>query len=156
MYQKFQTIVKLEENERANGTVIAQQQFRGLQTKARDGNSISEDWKLLLSRIPQNVNNVTHFENSAVKLSFGNEKVTKDNFTRLKQLGEPIVQPIVQPIKYCTLFFCAEFYYIFLNFFFHQISLDTYKQFKKGRKVKVPKTCTLTYNCKLEKIKSNL
>ncbi|PFX26632.1 hypothetical protein AWC38_SpisGene8677 [Stylophora pistillata] len=29
---------------------------------------------------------------SAVKLSFGNEKVETDNFTRLKQLAEPIVQ----------------------------------------------------------------
>ena len=92
MYQKFQTVVKLEENERAKGTDIAQQQFRDLQTRARDGNSSIEDWNLLLSRTPQNVNNITHFETSAVKLSFGNVKVATDNFTRLKQLGEPIIQ----------------------------------------------------------------
>ena len=61
-YQKFQTLVKLLENERAKGTDIAQQQ------------------------------DITHFETSAVKLSFGNEKVATDNFTRLNQLGEPIVQ----------------------------------------------------------------
>ena len=47
---------------------------------------------MLLSRTPQNVNNITHFKTSAVKLSSGNEKVATDNFTRLKQLGEPIVQ----------------------------------------------------------------
>ena len=39
MYQKFQTVVELETNERAKGTDIAQQQFRDLQTRARDGNS---------------------------------------------------------------------------------------------------------------------
>ena len=32
------------------------------------------------------------FETSAVKLSFGNEKVATDNFIRLKQLGEPFIQ----------------------------------------------------------------
>ena len=68
-YQKFQTVVKLE------GTDIAQQQFRDLQTRARDGNSSIKDWNLLLSRTPQNVKNITHFETSAVKLLFGNEKV---------------------------------------------------------------------------------
>ena len=51
MYQKFQTVVKLEENERAKGTDIAQQQFRDLQTRARDGNSSLEDWNLLLSHL---------------------------------------------------------------------------------------------------------
>ena len=91
MYQKFQT-VKLEKTERPKGTDIAQQQFRDLQTRARDGNSSLDDWNLLLSRIPQNVENIADFETSAVKLSFGNEKVATDNFTRLKQLGEPIVQ----------------------------------------------------------------
>jgi len=81
MYQKFQTVVKLEVNERAKGTDIGQKQFRDLQTRARDGNSSIEDWNLLLSRTPQTVNNITHFKTSAVKLSFGNEKVATDNFT---------------------------------------------------------------------------
>ena len=48
MYEKFQTVVKLEKNERAKGTDIAQQQFRNLQTRARDGNSSLDDWNLLL------------------------------------------------------------------------------------------------------------
>lgn len=61
-------------------------------SRARDGNSSLEDWNLFLSRTLQSVNNITHFETSAVKLSFGNEKVATDNCTRLKQLGEPIVQ----------------------------------------------------------------
>lgn len=45
-----------------------------------------------MSRTPQNVNNLTDFQTSAVRLSFGNEKVAKDNFTRLRELGEIIVQ----------------------------------------------------------------
>ena len=82
----------MKKNERAKGTDIAQQQFRDLQTRARDENSSLDGWNLLLSRTPQNVENIADFETSAVKLSFGNEKVATDNFTRLKQLGEPIVQ----------------------------------------------------------------
>ena len=69
------------------------QQLRDLQTRVRNGNLTLEEWKFLfLSRTPQNINNITDFETSAVKLSLGNEKVAIDNFMRLKQLGEPIVQ----------------------------------------------------------------
>lgn len=57
MYRKFETIVKLATNERAKGADLAQQQFRNLQIRARDGNSNLEDWNLLLSRAPQNVDN---------------------------------------------------------------------------------------------------
>ena len=92
MYRKFETIVKLETNERAKGADLAQQQFRNLQIRARDGNSNLEDWNLLLYRAPQNVDNIADFQESAVRLSFGNEKVAKDNFTRLKQLGEKIFE----------------------------------------------------------------
>lgn len=62
MYQRFQTVVKLEKNERAKGTNIAQQQFRDLQTRARDGDSSLDNWNLLLSRTPQNVENIADFE----------------------------------------------------------------------------------------------
>lgn len=72
--------------------VLAQLQFRELQIRARDGNSTIDDWNLLLSRTPQNVGNITAFEESSVKLSFGNEKVAKDNLTKLKQLNGQIVQ----------------------------------------------------------------
>ena len=44
--------------------------------------------KVLLSRAPQSIDNIADLQESAVQLSFGNEKVAKDNFTRLKQLGE--------------------------------------------------------------------
>ena len=92
MYRKFETVVKFEVNERAKGADLAQQQFRDLQVRARDGNSSLQDWNLLLSRAPQCVENITDFQESAVRLSFGNEKVAKDNFIRLKQLGENIFE----------------------------------------------------------------
>lgn len=41
-----------------------------------------------MSRAPQSVDNIADFQESAVRLPFGNEKVAKDNFTTLKQLGE--------------------------------------------------------------------
>ena len=80
MYRKFETVVKFKVNKRATGADIAQQHLKGLQTRERDGNSSLEDWNLLLSRTPQNINNITDFKTSAVKLSLGNEKVATDNF----------------------------------------------------------------------------
>ena len=91
MYRKFETVVKFEINEWAKGVDLAQQQFRDLQVRARDGNSNIEDWNLLLSRAPQSVDNISDFQESAVHLSFGNEKVAKDNFIRLS-LGENILE----------------------------------------------------------------
>ncbi|KAL9958052.1 hypothetical protein ACROYT_G035018 [Oculina patagonica] len=92
MYRKFETVVKFEVNERAKGADLAQQQFRDLQIRARDGNSNLKDWNLLLYRAPQTIDNIANFKTSAVRLSFGNEKVAKDNFARLKQLGEKIFE----------------------------------------------------------------
>ena len=91
-YKKFETVVKFEINERARGADDEQQRFRGLQIRARDGNSTFEDWNLLLSRQPHNVTDKTNFQNTAVRLSFSNEKVAKDNYERLEQLQETVVQ----------------------------------------------------------------
>ena len=92
MYRKFETIIKFEVNERARGTDLSQQQFRDLLIRSRDGSSTIQDWNLLLSSTPQNIHNISNFQNSAVRLSFGNEKVAKDNFIRLKQLWETIIE----------------------------------------------------------------
>ena len=47
---------------------------------------------MLLSRQPHNVTDKTNFQNTAVRLSFSNEKVAKDNYERLEQLQETVVQ----------------------------------------------------------------
>ena len=77
MYRKFETVVKLEKN---------------LQERARNGDSTLEDWNLLLSRSPSKIQHLEHFKNNAVRLSFGNEKVAQDNYSKLKQLNQPIIQ----------------------------------------------------------------
>ena len=92
MYQMFQKVINFEINERAAGADNEQQRFRALQVRARDGNSNLEDWNMLLLRQPQNVINIDTFQKSAVKLSFGNEKVDTDNYQKLKELQQTIVQ----------------------------------------------------------------
>jgi len=92
MYKKFERVVMFEVNERARGADDELQRFRAFQIRARDGNSNLEDWSMLLLRQPQNVVDIDNLENSSVELSFGNEKVAKDNYERLKELQQTIVQ----------------------------------------------------------------
>lgn len=92
MYQKFQTVVKLQTSERTKGSNREQENFRQLQVRARNGDSSLEDWKLLLTRNPDKTENLQHFKDCAIKLSFGNEKVAKDNYNKLCDLGHPIIQ----------------------------------------------------------------
>ena len=89
-YQKFDNVVKLTVNERAKGASSDQKTFRQLQVNARDGNSSVNDWQLLLTRTPSNVQNIHEFESSAVKLTFGNEKVATYNCEKLRSLKKPI------------------------------------------------------------------
>lgn len=96
MYQKFQTVVKLQTNERTKGSNREQQNFRQLQMRARNGDSSLEDWKLLLARNPDKTENLQHFEDCAIKRSFGNEKVAKDNYNKLCDIGHPIIQITAQ------------------------------------------------------------
>lgn len=92
MYHKFDTVVKLQVNERARGSSNDQQLFRELQIRARECNSSLEDLKLLLTRVPDNIPNRTEFEKESVRLSFGNENVARDNYAKLRNLNELIVQ----------------------------------------------------------------
>ena len=78
MYQKFQTVIKLQTNERTKGSNREQENFRQLQMRARNSDSSLEDWKLLLARNPDKTEKLQHFEDCAIKRSFGNEKVAKD------------------------------------------------------------------------------
>ena len=91
MYRKFDTVVRFQVNEWARGSSNDQQLFRELQIRARDGNSSLEYWKLLLPRLPDNISNRPEFEKESVKLSFGNEKVARDNYAKLRNLNELIV-----------------------------------------------------------------
>ena len=92
MYRKFETVIKLEKNERAKGDDRDQQTFRQLQMRARDGESSIDDWNILLSRSPSKVQNLLYFQKNAVRLSFGNEKVAQENYNQLVNLNQPIIQ----------------------------------------------------------------
>ena len=89
-YQKFDNVVKFTVNERAKGASSDQETFRQLQLNTRDGNSSANDWQLLLTRTPSNVQNIHEFESSTVKLTFGNEKVATYNYEKLRSLKKPI------------------------------------------------------------------
>ena len=58
-------MIKFEVNEQAKGADLAQQQFRDLQIRARDGNSNLKDWNLLSSRTPLDLDNIADFQDSA-------------------------------------------------------------------------------------------
>ena len=90
MHHKFVDVIKLTVNERSKSSSDNQQGFRTLIINLRDGNSTIKDWKLLLTRTPNNVEDIETFKNSSVKLSYGNEKVASDNYESLKKLGKPI------------------------------------------------------------------
>ena len=92
IYCKFQTVVKLEVNERAKGSDPGQEMFRHLELRACNGDSSLDDWKLLLTRQPSSVENISHFKSNAVKLSYNNEKVAKDNYSALQNLNKSIIQ----------------------------------------------------------------
>lgn len=66
--------------------------FRQLQIRARNGDSSLDDWNILLLRSPNKVRNLIHFQNNAIRLSFGNEKVAQENYKQLKNLNQPIIQ----------------------------------------------------------------
>ena len=91
MYQKFETVIKLQVNERAKGNDVEQENFRQLQMRERNGASSLQDWETLLVRNTAKVQNLAHFKQCAVRLSFGNEKVATDNYSKLCELGQPII-----------------------------------------------------------------
>ena len=85
----FTNVVKLSVNQRVHGTDPEQIQFRDLLSRLRTGDSNEQDWKLLLTRQPSNVQNVADFQH-ATWLYFNNEEVGTYNFDQLLGLCQPI------------------------------------------------------------------
>ena len=90
-YYLFDKVVKLSVNHRVTGQDQNRVRFRDLLNRLRTGDSTKKDWKLLLTRQPSNVDNISEFDD-AVRLFFNNEDVGLYNFKKLKQLGHPIAQ----------------------------------------------------------------
>ena len=66
-YYLFDKVVKLSVNHRVTGQDHNQVRFRELLNRLRTGNSTKEDWKLLLTRQPSNVDSISEFDD-AVRL----------------------------------------------------------------------------------------
>ena len=60
----FTNVVKLSVNQRVQGTNPEQIQFRDLLSRLRTGDSNEQDWKLLLTRQPSNVQNMVDFQHA--------------------------------------------------------------------------------------------
>ena len=92
VYHKFDKVVKLTVNQRAQVSSIDQEHFRNLLVNARDGSTTVDEWNKRLARAPDKIPNLDQSEQQAIKLSFANEKVAKDNSLHLNKLGNPIAQ----------------------------------------------------------------
>ena len=90
MYHKSGRVVKFTVNQRAAGNDNSQNHFRDLQANLRNGESTEREWQTLLTRTPDKVCNLESFKTQAVKLSYGNQEVAKDNYESLKRLNQPI------------------------------------------------------------------
>ena len=89
-YRQLIKVIRLTVNEMAKGSDSVREDLRNLQITIRDGNCSVDQWNLLLTRTPNNVNNLDSFKADTVKLSFGNDKVAQYNYEQLKNLKKPI------------------------------------------------------------------
>lgn len=90
MHKQFKTVVTLTVNHRLEGTNSEQSNFRDLIIRARDGQSTVSDWHTVISRTPNNVQDITHFLESSIRLCYLKSQVAELNMTKLKSLNKPI------------------------------------------------------------------
>ena len=88
-YQMFDKVVKLTVNQRVQGTSSEQVNFRDLLLQLRKAESTVDDWKLLLTRQPSHIPNLSEFQDST-KLLYSNEQVANYNHEQLIKLEHPI------------------------------------------------------------------
>ena len=88
-YHMFDKVVKLTVNQRVQGMNVEQTNFRDLLLRLRIAESTVEDWKLLLTRQPSNIPNLSEFED-ATRLFYSNEQVANYNHEQLTKLEYPV------------------------------------------------------------------
>ena len=88
-YKMFDKVVKLTVNQRVQGMTSEQVNFRDLLLRLRKAESTVDDWKLLLTRQPSNIPNMSEFEDST-RLFYSNEQVGNYNHEQLTKLEHPI------------------------------------------------------------------
>ena len=84
----FDKVVKLTMNQRVEGTNLEQEQFRDLLSRIRTGDSTQADWKLLLTRQPSLISDLSQFQD-AIRLFYSNENVANYNSEQLTK-AKPI------------------------------------------------------------------
>jgi ATP-dependent exoDNAse (exonuclease V) alpha subunit len=90
-YRMSDKVVKLTVNHRVQGMSAEQIQFRELLLRLRKGESTVDDWKLLLTRQPSAVTNLSDFQDST-RLFYSNEQVANYNHQQLTKLKHPVAQ----------------------------------------------------------------
>ena len=88
-YKMFDKVVKLTVNQRVQGISPEQVSFRDLLLRLRKAESTVDDWKLLLTRQPSNIPNMSEFEDST-RLFYSNEQVGNYNHEQLNKLEHPV------------------------------------------------------------------
>ena len=90
-YKMFDNVVKLNVNQRVRGHNAEQTRFRELLLRLRKGESNLDDWKLLLTKQPSNVDNLSEFKD-VTRLFYSNEEVSNYNHEQLIKLQKPVAQ----------------------------------------------------------------
>ena len=90
-YKMFDNVVKLDVNQRVQGHSPEQTRFRESLLRLRKGKSTTNDWKLLLTRQPSNVDNLSEFKD-ATRSFYSNEDVGNYNHEKLIKLQQPVAQ----------------------------------------------------------------
>ena len=91
VYKMFEKVVKWTVNHRVQGLQPEHTHFRSLLLHLRKGESILDDWKLLLTRQPSNVANLSQFDDAA-RLYYSNIDVENYNHEELTRLLQPVAQ----------------------------------------------------------------
>ncbi|XP_059063033.1 uncharacterized protein LOC131855999 [Cryptomeria japonica] len=99
LWEEFKTMVTLDGIFRKDGENIQQQRFHQHLTNIRDANPIIDDWKLLMMRIPINLNVATNeeFEN-VFHLFSTNDNIHNHNKRMLYSLRHPVARSVATKV----------------------------------------------------------
>ena len=92
VYSALDNVIKLLTNQRAAGSDHCHKQLRDILINLRDGNVSYEQWKTLLTRTPSKIQNLSVFQDKAIKLAFDNKSVSEYNYVSLINICAPIAR----------------------------------------------------------------
>ncbi|XP_057830374.2 ATP-dependent DNA helicase PIF1-like [Cryptomeria japonica] len=99
LWGEFKTVVTLDKIFRQDGENFEQQRFHQLLTNVRDANPQIEDWKLLMTRIPPNMDAANNLDfNNRVHLFSTNDNVHNHNKKMLHLLKQPVARSVATKV----------------------------------------------------------